>query len=78
MQKTASSAGSAWQPEATQRDENDLTQPLRIISSRQPHPGIPPKPRGSWFKKHEQPGVRRTPDFTEIGDPAAESSAKMS
>jgi hypothetical protein len=71
MQKSAISTGTAWQPEATERDENDVTQPLRIISSRQPHPGIPPKPRGSWFKKQEQPGVARTPDFTEIGDPAA-------
>jgi hypothetical protein len=36
-----------------------------------PHSGIPAKPRGSWFKRYEQPNVRRTPDFTEIGDPAA-------
>ncbi len=71
MQESAISTEALWQPEATERDENDVTQPLRIISSRQPHPGIPPKPRGSWFKKSEQPGVPRTPDFTEIGDPAA-------
>ncbi len=71
MQQAASSTGTAWQPEATRPDENDLTQPLRIISSHTPHPGTPVKPRGSWFKKQEQPGVRRTPDFTEIGDPAS-------
>jgi hypothetical protein len=71
MQKATSSTGTAWQPEATGLDENDITQPLRIISSRTPHPGIPVKPRGSWFKKEEQSGVRRIPDFTEIGDPAA-------
>ncbi len=71
MQKATSSTESTWQPEAPERDENDDTQPLRIISSRTPNSGIPFKPRGSWFKKHEQPGARRTPDFTEIGDPAA-------
>jgi hypothetical protein len=69
MEKTVSSTESVWQTEVPERDENDDTQPLRIISSRTPHSGIPPRPRGTWFKKHEQPGVRRTPDFTEIGDP---------
>jgi hypothetical protein len=71
MPKTTSSTESTWQPEAPERDEDDLTQPLRIISSRAPHSGMPFKPRGSWFKRYEQPGARRTPDFTEIGDPAA-------
>lgn len=72
MQKsTGTSTGWSWQPEVPERDEHDDTQPLRIISSRIPHSGFPPKPRGSWFKKHEPPGTRRTPDFTEIGDPAA-------
>ena len=53
-----------------ERDEHDITQPVRIISSRQTRPGVP-RPRVSWFKKYEEDGVRRTPDFTEIGDPPA-------
>ena len=53
-----------------ERDENDVTQPVRIISSRQTRPGVP-RPRVTWFKKYEEDGVRRTPDFTEIGDPPA-------
>ncbi len=71
MEKSTSLTGSAWRPEAPQPDENDITQPLRIISSRTPHPGIPRKTRGSWFKEPEEPGAGRTPDFIEIGDPAA-------
>jgi hypothetical protein len=71
MEKSTISTGRNWQPEAPERAEHDDTMPLRIISSRRPHSGFPAKPRGSWFKKYEQPGVRRTPDFTEIGDPAA-------
>ena len=63
--------GSPRRPEAPKNDENEITQPLRIISSRTPHPGIPRKPRGSWFKEPEEPGVARTPDFIEIGDPPA-------
>ena len=51
-----------------ERDENDVTHPVRIISSRQTRPGVP-RPRVTWFKKHEEDGVRRTPDYTEIGDP---------
>ena len=51
-----------------ERDENDVTHPVRIISSRQMQPGVP-RPRVSWFKKYEEDGVRRTPDFTEIGVP---------
>jgi hypothetical protein len=51
-----------------ERDENDVTHPVRIISSRQTRPGVP-RPRVSWFKKYEEDGVRRTPDFTEIGVP---------
>jgi hypothetical protein len=70
MQKTTGSTESTWQPAPPESDEDDLTQPCRIISSRTPHSGVPFKPRGSWFKKYEQPGVRRTPDYTEIGDPA--------
>jgi hypothetical protein len=71
MQKATRSTEVTRQPEPPEGEEFDLTQPLRIISSRKPHSGMPAKPRGSWFKKYEQPGVQRTPDFTEIGDPAA-------
>jgi hypothetical protein len=71
MQKSTASTGSAWPPEEAQLEENDITQPLRIISSRTSPPGIPRKPRGSWFRKREQPGADRTPDFIEIGDPTA-------
>ena len=52
-----------------EREENDITLPNRTVSSRETQPGVP-RPRVSWFKKHgEEDGVRRTPDFTEIGDP---------
>lgn len=66
--------GTVWQPRkppAAPRDENDVTQPIRIISSHDPQSGGPRYRRVSWFKKYEEDGVRRTPDFTEIGDPQA-------
>jgi hypothetical protein len=68
------SVGTAWQPlkpPAAPRDENDITQPLRIISSHDPQSGGPRNRRVSWFKKYQEEGVQRTPGFTEIGDPAA-------
>lgn len=71
MQKSVASIGNAWRLEKSDSDENDLTQPLLIISSRTSHPGIPRKPRGSWFKKSKQLGGDRTPDFIEIGDPSS-------
>ena len=61
--------GTAWeprQPPITPHEEFDITQPIRIISSRDSHPGVPRNP--SWFKKYEEDGVRRTPEFTEIGE----------
>jgi hypothetical protein len=73
MRETAS-VGTAWQPReppAGLRDENDVTLPIRIISSRDPQSGGSCNPRVSWFKKYEEEGVRRTPEFTEIGDPQA-------
>jgi hypothetical protein len=67
--------GTPWQPRrppATSRDDkNDVTQPIRIISSHDPQSGGPRNRRASWFKKYEEEGVRRTPGFTEIGDPQA-------
>ena len=71
MQGPMTKTQAASQPEASRREEHEITQPLRIISSRTPHPSVPVVFQGSWFKKYEQAGVRRTPDFTEIGDPAA-------
>jgi hypothetical protein len=66
------SVGTAWQPPPAPRDENDITQPIRIISSHDPQSGGPRNRRpDSWFKKYEEEGVDRTPDFTEIGDPQA-------
>ena len=63
--------GTAWQPQSPTppSDPNDITQPIRIISSRNPQTGGPRNSRNSWFRKYEEEGVRRTPDFTEIGDP---------
>ena len=74
MRETPSFARIARQPVVPavvpERDENDVTQPVRIISSRKTQPGVPRR-RGSWFKKYEEDGVYRTPAFTEIGDPPA-------
>ena len=71
MREALSSTRSAGQPVIAavvpEQDKNDVTQPIRIISSRDTR-GVP-KPRVSWFKKYEEDGVRRTPEFTEIGDP---------
>ncbi len=71
MQESTNPTVAAWQIGIPERDEGDDTQPLRIISSRVPHSGIPFKPRGTWFKKPQPSDPRRTPEFTEIGDPAA-------
>lgn len=72
MQEPTRSTGRDRHSEATECDDNDVTLPLRIISSRTPHSGFPALPPGSWFQK--QPGVRQTPDFTEIGEPVARSA----
>lgn len=71
MEKSTVLISNVWPPEETESDENDITHPLRIISSYKSQPGIPRKPRGSWFKKRVRPGADRTPDFIEIGDPTA-------
>jgi hypothetical protein len=63
--------GRLQQPRVTPPDENDMhdiTLPIRIISSRDSHPGGSLHPHVSWFKKYEEDGVRHTPEFTEIGD----------
>ena len=74
MRNASSRSRIACQPQVLasvpQRDKNDDTLPIRIISSRDTQPVVP-RPRVSWFKKYEEDGVRRTPEFTEIGDPPA-------
>jgi hypothetical protein len=68
------SVGTAYQPlkpPVAPRDENDITQPIRIISSNDPQSGGPRNRRISWFKKYEEEGVHRTPDFKEIGEQQA-------
>ena len=71
MGNMSSTARIASQPAVStvvaERDQNDITLPIRIISSRETRPDVP-TPRVSWFKQHEEDGVRRTPEFTEIGD----------
>ena len=74
MEDPTRSTGRDQRPEAAECDDNDITLPNRIISSRTPHSGVPALPPGSWFKKHEQSGVRQTPDFTEIGEPDSRSA----
>lgn len=61
-----------WQPKSPAlQDQNDVTLPIRIVSYRNFRTGGPRNSRVSWFKRYEEEGVRRTPDFTEIGDPTA-------
>jgi hypothetical protein len=74
MMRETPSVGTDCQPRrppAAPRDQNDITQPIRIISSHDPQSGGQRNRRVSWFKKYEEEGVQRTPDFTEIGDPQA-------
>ncbi len=70
MMKAKKSAGNERWPDASgseEEDENDITQPIRIVCSRQPHSGQPRNPRARWLKQREESGTRRTPDWTEIG-----------
>ena len=67
MMKAKKSAGNKRWALASGSDENDITQPIRIVCSRQPHPGQPRNPRARWFKQREESGTRHTPDWTEIG-----------
>ena len=72
MAKLERNIGSDWRPDASRSDENDITQPIKIVCSREPHPGKPREPRARWFKQREEMSTRRTPDWTEIGGkPAA-------
>lgn len=71
MQGTAKRAYGAWQPEAAGEDENDITQPMRVICSRT---GAPRSSRGYWLKKIGESARRQTPDWTEIGGAAPEDS----
>lgn len=64
MRKTANKASRTWQPEAGGEDENDITQPMRVICSRA---GAPRSSRVYWLKKIGESARRQTPDWTEIG-----------
>jgi len=58
-------------PEVLRSDENEITQPIRVVCSSEPHPGQPRDPRERWFTQLEE-SLARTPDWTEIGGtPAA-------
>jgi len=67
MMKAKKSAGNERRADASGSDENDITQPIRIVCSPEPHPGQPRNPRARWLKQREESGTRRTPDWTEIG-----------
>jgi len=72
MMNMKKSAARDWRPDASRSDENEITQPIRIVCSPKPHPGQPRDPRARWFTQREESNVRRTPDWTEIGGkPAA-------
>ena len=67
MNETEKASPENWRPEDSRREENEITHPIRFICSR------------SWNTQKakallsKKPGesVTRTPDWTEIGDPAA-------
>ena len=67
MMKAKKSVRNERRADASGSDENDITQPLRIVCSREPHPGQPRNPRARWLKQREESGTRHTPDWTEIG-----------
>jgi len=71
MRTSQNARESDWRPDAEERDENDITQPIRVICSRDSHPDKPRNPRERWFKEKEEPAVPHTPNWTEIGKPAA-------
>ncbi len=52
------------QPEEALEDENDITQPMRVICSQA---GAPRSSRVYWLKKIGESARRQTPDWTEIG-----------
>ena len=62
--------GRDWRPAESRSSDNDITQPIRIICSRDLHPGKPRDPRARWFKQQEENTARRTPDWTQIGGKA--------
>ena len=74
MQGTAKKTYGAWQPETAGEDENDITQPMRVICSQA---GAPRSSRGYWLKKIGESARRRTPDWTEIGGASPEDSADV-
>ena len=67
MNETANSSPGNWRPEDSRREEDEITHPIRFICSRS---GNPQKARTRLAKKTGE-SATRTPDWTEIGDPAA-------
>jgi hypothetical protein len=67
MEKTRNAPADDWRPEEPPSEEGEITHPMRIICSRK---GAPTASRIYWLKKKAE-SAPRTPDWTEIGDPAA-------
>lgn len=64
LEETLSMPDKEWRPEAHRRSSDEITQPLRILCSRQP---LGPLDRlARWFKRKETE-AQRTLHWTEIG-----------
>ena len=66
MRDAKEATGTDWTPQDDRRSEEDITLPIRIICSQA---GGSRNARMSWLKKKGKPASRRTPDWTEIGEP---------
>ena len=71
MRKAAKKTPRTRQPEVEGEDENDITQPMRVICSQAV---APRSSRGYWLKKIGESARRQTPGWTEIGGAAPEDS----
>jgi hypothetical protein len=67
MSETAKATPESWRTEDSHREENEITHPIRFICSRSWNTQ---KARNPLSKKPGE-SATRTPDWTEIGDPAA-------
>ena len=74
MRKAAKKATRSWQPEVEGEDENDITQPMRVICSKA---GAPRSSRGYWLKKIGESARHQTPGWTEIGGASPEDSSDL-
>ena len=75
MRKATKKTSRTCQPEVQGEDENDITQPMRVICSQA---GAPRSSRGYWLKKIGESARHQTPDWTEIGGSSPEDSAEDS